>query len=71
MFKRISNDLVRDVGLHSSEEMTRESLAKIGSYFGGIRPSAVSLACRRIAARLEEDGEFTRRVEELAQRIEA
>jgi len=59
----------RDVAIYLSREMTGESLTRIGNRFGGIRPSAVSLAHRRIVERIREDEEFGRRVEDLSHRI--
>ena len=61
----------RDVAIYLSREMTRERLTEIGGYFGGIRPSAVSLACKRIEERMEEDSEFKGHVDTLAQRIKS
>jgi chromosomal replication initiation ATPase DnaA len=57
----------RDMAIWLSREMSRESLQKIGDYFGGIRPSAVSHACRRIRERMQEDADLKNRVEILAQ----
>ena len=59
----------RDMAIYLSREMTRERLTDIGSYFGGIRPSAVSLACRRVEERMEADKKLKRRVENLTQWI--
>ena len=48
----------RDMAIYLSRKYTRSTCDEIGEYFGGIRPSAVSLGNRRIKERIKADKNF-------------
>ncbi|HIQ06672.1 MAG TPA: hypothetical protein EYH31_13500 [Anaerolineae bacterium] len=58
----------RDVAIYLSRECSGCKHTEIGRHFGRIRPSAVSLACRRVVER--EDKGRSRRVLRLGQQLE-
>lgn len=49
---------VRDMAIYLSRECSNQPLLEIGSHFGEIGPPAVSLACSRVAKRLNIDKKF-------------
>ena len=55
----------RDVAIYLSAKYTRCTYDEIGEYFGGIRPSAVSLGSRRIIERMKTDKNFKKLVRQL------
>ncbi|MCP5006046.1 MAG: hypothetical protein GY941_19220 [Planctomycetes bacterium] len=52
----------RDMAIHLSRKYARSTCNEIGEYFGGIRPSAVSLVSRRIQERVKTDKTFKKLV---------
>ena len=61
----------RDVGIYLSRECSGCEHTEIGRHFGGVGPSAVSLACGRVAARMAEDKRWSRRVIRLRRKVRA
>lgn len=61
---------VRDMAIFLSRECSHISLLEIGSYYGEIGPSAVSLACSRVAKRMKTDIKFKKRMEQLKANVE-
>ncbi|MBM4050046.1 MAG: hypothetical protein FJ279_33535 [Planctomycetes bacterium] len=59
----------RDVGIYLSREHTNHSLEAIGAYWGGIRPSAASLACKRVETRLGKESALRRRIASLVRGV--
>ena len=56
----------RDVAMHLARELSGCSLKQIGSHFGGIQPSGVSMACRRVAEKAKGDRSIRREVARLS-----
>ncbi len=52
----------RDMAIYLSRKYARSTCNEIGDYFGGIRPSAVSLVSRRIQERVKTDKTFKKLV---------
>jgi chromosomal replication initiation ATPase DnaA len=57
----------RDMAIYLSRKYSRSTCDEVGEYFGGIRPSAVSLGSRRVKERLKTDKRF----EKLARQLES
>ncbi len=55
----------RDMAIYLSIKFTRSTCEEIGDYFGGIRPSAVSLGNRRIKERIKTDKNVKKLVRQL------
>ncbi len=52
----------RDMAIYLSRKYTRSTCDETGEYFGGIRPSAVSLGSKRIEERIKTDNNFKKLV---------
>ena len=59
----------RDIAIFLSRECTRKTHAETGHFFGGIRPSAVTLACKRIEDQMLCDDQFRDGIEKLRDAI--
>ncbi|MFQ5965580.1 MAG: helix-turn-helix domain-containing protein [Candidatus Scalinduaceae bacterium] len=59
----------RDVAIYLSIKYTRSTCDEIGEYFGGIRPSAVSLGSKRIMERMETDKKSKKKVSQLESNV--
>ncbi len=55
----------RDLAIYLSRKYARSTCDEVGEYFGGIRPSAVSLGSRRVKERLKTDKIFQKLVRQL------
>ncbi len=55
----------RDMAIYLSRKYARSTCDEIGEYFGGIRPSAVSLGSSRIKERIKTDKNFKKLVKQL------
>ena len=53
------------MAIYLSRKYARSTCDEIGEYFGGIRPSAVSLGSRRIKERIKTDKNFKKLVRQL------
>ncbi|WP_347275549.1 helix-turn-helix domain-containing protein [Candidatus Kuenenia sp.] len=59
----------RDVAIYLSKKYSRCTCDEIGKYFGGIRPSAVSLGSRRVIERMKSDKRFLNKIKQLEAHI--
>lgn len=59
----------RDLALYVACRLCRSGLADAGERFGGVRPSAASLACRRVEQQLAEDESLQRRLADVLRRL--
>ena len=62
-------NLVRDVAIYLSREMTGESGVSLGRYFGGISGSGVTLRYNHIANKIQRDRRLRERVNSVKKRI--
>ncbi len=56
---------IRDMAIYLSRKYVRSTCDETGEYFGGIRPSAVSLGSRQIKERIKTDKNFKKLVKQL------
>lgn len=59
----------RDAAIYLSKKYSRCTCDEIGKYFGGIRPSAVSLGSRRAIERMKSDKRFLDKIKQLEAHI--
>ena len=59
----------RDAAIYLSKKYSRCTCDEIGKYFGGIRPSAVSLGSRRVIERMKSDKSFLEKIKQLESHI--
>lgn len=59
----------RDAAIYLSRELTGLRNAEIGSYYGGVGASAVSLACARVEIRAAKDARLRRQLLDLTRQI--
>lgn len=62
-------NLVRDVAIYLSREMTGESGVSLGRYFGGISGSGVTLRYNHIANQIQRDRKLRGRINKMRKRI--
>lgn len=62
-------NLVRDVAIYLSREITGESSVSLGRHFGGISGSAVTLRHKHVADRMGRDRNLRRRIDRVRKRI--
>jgi putative transposase len=55
----------RDVAIYLSKKYSKKTNEEIGEYFGGIRPSAVSLGSGRTMKRMKTDRRFLKKIRQL------
>ena len=62
-------NLVRDVAIYLSREMTGETGVSLGRYFGGISGSGVTLRYNHIDSKIQGDRKLRRRINKMRKRI--
>lgn len=62
-------NMVRDVGIFLSRQYAGAPNEEIGAAFGGIGPTAVSMACSRVERRAADNTRFRRELYDLAGRV--
>ena len=62
---------VRDVGIYLARQQGGISLSELGEACGGLGPSAVSLAHRRIAERIQSDEALRQKIKRLVEGLES
>ncbi|MEZ6065002.1 MAG: DnaA/Hda family protein [Planctomycetaceae bacterium] len=66
-----STVIARQTAMHLARQMSQQSFAAIGEYFGGRNHATVLHGCRRAAEQIENDVEYAQRVHNIQQSLRA